>query len=220
MFHTGKQGDDTTSGTAKVFEVLPDDARDKDYDVEVRATSSSAPKAKELMRRQGARALQDKLATFIAALSTKDGDERALAADKARREEEARKAAEAEITGAAGYAAASADVRLPVPSFDYVVCLCGCLCCWGLCLCLCLYSTVTVVLRVRDVCASALCNNQHGVCVWRFLRRWRQKSASAKKRSRRRPLPLCVSHLASSLVRCDTTRSHWCVMFPPLALSA
>ena len=80
----GKQGDDTCAGTISVFEVLPDDVRDGDYEVTVRSPSSAAPKARELMRTKGPAALKAKLTEFLAALTKRDGDERALAEDKVR----------------------------------------------------------------------------------------------------------------------------------------
>lgn len=81
---TGKQGDDTCAGTISVFEVLPDDVRDGDYEVTVRSPSNAAPKARELMRTKGPAALKAKLTEFLAALTKRDGDERALAEDKVR----------------------------------------------------------------------------------------------------------------------------------------
>lgn len=107
----GKQDDATEKGTWQITEVFPDDVADGDYTVRVRSSGSKAPKAKRLMSTKGVEAVKAVMTQFVEAIKERDGDLRALAADKARREEEAKKAAAAEVSGAAGYAAASAEVE-------------------------------------------------------------------------------------------------------------
>lgn len=78
----GKQGDDATTGYCSMVEVQPDDVRDEDFEITVRANSGSAPAAKEAMRTAGVTAIRAVMTEFLAALAVKDGDDRALAEDK------------------------------------------------------------------------------------------------------------------------------------------